>query len=68
MVGWRLLARVITLLVQKHGDPSVPFCGLDIIFFGDFIQFPPVLDTPLYFASTRYPNPYSKRYFVRNKK
>jgi len=38
MVGCRLLARLSRNITRaKHGDPSVPFSGLDIIFFGDFI-------------------------------
>jgi len=36
MVGCRLLASY-NITRAKYGDPSVPFSGLDIIFFGDFI-------------------------------
>ena len=35
-------------LPQKCADASLAFGGIDIIFCGDFIQFTPVLDTPLY--------------------
>ena len=49
MVGCRLLAKLSGNITRaKHSDPDVPFGGLDIIFFGDFVQFPPVLDTPLF--------------------
>jgi len=51
MVGCILLAKLSRNATRaKHGDPSVPFGGIDIIYFGDFIQFPPVFDTPLYWA------------------
>ena len=51
MVGCILLAKLSRDATRAtHGDPSVPFGGIDIIYFGDFIQFPPVLDTPLYWA------------------
>ena len=36
------------LTKAKHALASEPFGGVDIIFFGDFIQFPPIMDSPLY--------------------
>ena len=33
----------------KHTSPEVPFGGIDMIMFGDFLQYPPIMDTPLYF-------------------
>ena len=49
MVGCRLFAKLSGNITRaKHSDPSMPFGGLDVICFGDFIQFPPVFDTPLY--------------------
>ena len=32
----------------KHANPDIPYAGMDMIFFGDFIQFPPVGGTSLY--------------------
>ena len=44
--GKRLLAKIITR--AEHGNADVLFGGIDIVFFGDFVQFPPVLDSPLH--------------------
>ena len=49
MVGCRLLAKLSKNITKaKHGSPCIPFGGVDMFFFGDFTQFPPVKDTPLY--------------------
>ena len=49
MVGCRQLAKISRALSRgKLVGSTVPFGGVDIIFLGDFIQFPPVKDTPLY--------------------
>merc|ERR1712080_428708 len=49
MIGCRQLVKIANALSKaKCVDSSVSFGGIDIIFFGDFIQFPPVKDTPLY--------------------
>ena len=49
MVGKRLLAKINKNITRaKNGNADVLFGGIDIIFFGDFVQFPPVLDSPLY--------------------
>ena len=49
MIGCRQLVKMSKKLTQaKHANPSLPFGGVDIIFFGDFIQFPPIKDAPLY--------------------
>ena len=49
MIGCRQLAKISKHLTKaKHANPDLPFGGVDIIFFGDFIQFPPIQDTPLY--------------------
>ena len=49
MIGCYQLEKLSNGLTKaKHADPSLPFGGVDIIFFGDFIQFPPILDPPLY--------------------
>ena len=49
MIGCRQLAKISKALsTGKRVGSTVPFGGVDIIFFGDFIQFPPVKDSPLY--------------------
>ena len=49
MIGCSQLVKIANALTKaKCADPSLPFGGVDIIFFGDFIQFPPVKDSPLY--------------------
>ncbi|CAF4178953.1 unnamed protein product, partial [Adineta steineri] len=49
MVGLRLFARFHELLtIAKSSDPSVPFGGINIVLFGDFIQYSPVLDKALF--------------------
>jgi len=49
MIGCRQLLKIARALSKaKCVDSSVAFGGVDIIFFGDFIQFPPVKDSPLY--------------------
>lgn len=49
MVGLSLLARLNKLIAAaKHCDPMSPMGGINIIFFGDYIQYSPVFDKPLY--------------------
>jgi hypothetical protein len=49
MVGLRLLARFHEILtIAKSSDPSVPFGAVNIVFFGDFMQYAPVLDKALF--------------------
>ena len=49
MVGLRLLARFHEILTTaKSSDASVPFGGINIVLFGNFIQYAPVLDKPLF--------------------
>ncbi|CAF1332330.1 unnamed protein product [Didymodactylos carnosus] len=49
IVGLRLLSRFHEVLTTaKNADPSVPFGGINVVFFGDYIQYSPVLDKPLY--------------------
>ena len=51
MIGCRQLAKIANALCKaKCAGSSLPFGNIDIIFFGDFIQFRPVKDTPLYSA------------------
>jgi ATP-dependent DNA helicase PIF1 len=49
MVGLSLLARLNKLVATaKHCDPMTAMGGVNIIFFGDYIQYSPVFDKPLY--------------------
>ena len=49
MTGCRLLTKLSrNITIAKHESHDIPFGGVDMIFFGDFSQYPPVLDTPLY--------------------
>ncbi|CAM4849910.1 unnamed protein product, partial [Rotaria magnacalcarata] len=49
MVGYHMLARLHKITtIAKHTQPSIPFGGVNMIFLGDFVQYPPVLDRPLY--------------------
>ncbi|CAF0766459.1 unnamed protein product [Adineta steineri] len=49
MVGLSLLARLSKLVTTaKHCDPMTPMGGINIILFGDYIQYSPVFDKPLY--------------------
>jgi hypothetical protein len=41
-----LLNRIICS--AKHVDPQVPFGGVNVIFFGDYLQYRPIYDTPLH--------------------
>lgn len=49
MVGLHLLARLNRVIkTAKHSKPEAPFGGINVIFFGDLLQYSPVLDKPLY--------------------
>ncbi|CAF4642082.1 unnamed protein product, partial [Didymodactylos carnosus] len=49
MVGLYLLGQLGGLLtLAKHCDPSIPFGDINVIFFGDFMQYDPVGDQSLY--------------------
>lgn len=49
MVGLTLLAKLNRILcAAKHSDPHVPFGGINVIFFGDYLQYRPVYDMPLH--------------------
>ena len=50
MVGLSLLSRLNKLVAAaKHCDPMSTMGGISIIFFGDYIQYSPVFDKPLYY-------------------
>ncbi|CAF5039162.1 unnamed protein product [Rotaria sp. Silwood1] len=49
MVGLTLLAKLNRIIcAAKHADPQVPFGGVNVIFFGDYLQYRPVYDAPLH--------------------
>lgn len=49
MVGCYMLARLHKIMtIAKHTPPTVPFGGINMLFLGDFVQYAPVLDRPLY--------------------
>lgn len=49
MVGCYMLARLHRITtIAKHTEPTTPFGSINMIFLGDFVQYPPVLDRPLY--------------------
>jgi hypothetical protein len=49
MVGLSLLARLSKIIATaKHADPIAPMGGVNIILFGDYMQYSPVRDKPLY--------------------
>ena len=49
MVGLTLLAKLNRILcAAKHVDPQIPFGSINVIFFGDYLQYRPVYDAPLH--------------------
>ncbi|CAF3743268.1 unnamed protein product [Rotaria sp. Silwood1] len=49
MVGLNLLAKRNRIICsEKHVDPHIPFGGINVIFFGDYLQYRPVYDVPLH--------------------
>lgn len=53
MVGLSLLARLNRVVkTAKHLNSEVAFGGVNVIFFGDYLQYSPVLDRPLYQSCT----------------
>ncbi|CAF3356291.1 unnamed protein product [Rotaria socialis] len=49
IVGLSLLARLNRIVkTAKHINMDAPFGGVNMIFFGDYLQYSPVLDKPLY--------------------
>jgi hypothetical protein len=57
MVGLRLLARLNEVLtLSKRTPPELPFGGINVILLGDYIQYMPVLDKPLYANLERGPS------------
>ncbi|CAF1615347.1 unnamed protein product, partial [Rotaria magnacalcarata] len=53
MVGLSLLARLNRIVkTAKHINSDIPFGGVNVIFFGDYLQYSPVSDRPLYHSCT----------------
>ena len=50
MIGCTHLCDISKQLSKAKHIADKPFGGVDILFFGDFIQFPPVRNSPLYAA------------------
>ncbi|CAF3872763.1 unnamed protein product [Rotaria sp. Silwood1] len=49
MVGLNLLAKLNRIICfEKHVDPQIPFGGINVLFFGDYLQYRPVYDAPLH--------------------
>ncbi|CAF3303782.1 unnamed protein product [Rotaria sp. Silwood2] len=49
MVGLTLLAQLNRIMcAAKHADPQVPFGGVNIMFFDNYLQYRPVYDVPLH--------------------
>jgi len=49
MVGLTLLSKLNRIIsAAKHVDPQIPFGGVNVIFFGDYLQYRPVYDAPLH--------------------
>ncbi|CAF3336518.1 unnamed protein product, partial [Rotaria sp. Silwood2] len=49
MVGLNLLAKLNRIICSaKHADPQVSFGGVNVIFFGDHLQYRPAYDSPLH--------------------
>ncbi|CAF1233900.1 unnamed protein product [Rotaria magnacalcarata] len=53
MVGLTLLAKLNRIIsAAKHVDPQIPFGGVNVIFFGAYLQYRPVYDAPMHTDST----------------
>ena len=51
MVGLSLLARLNRIVkTAKHNNADTAFAGVNVVFFGDYLQYSPVLDKPLYYS------------------
>ena len=49
IVGCYMLAQFTKITtIAKHTLPTVPFGGINVIFLGDFVQYAPVVDRPIY--------------------
>ena len=49
MVGLHSLAKLNRIICSaKHVDLQIPFGGVNVIFFGDYLQYRPIFDAPLH--------------------
>ena len=49
MVGLHLLAKLNRIMSSaKHIDSQIPFGGINVIFFSDYLQYRPIFDAPLH--------------------
>jgi hypothetical protein len=53
MVGCYMLANIHVKLQKLKAEPLLPFGGMNMLFMGNFMQFPPVNDIPLYAPNIR---------------
>jgi hypothetical protein len=67
MIGCAALAKISQQLAKAKHVNSDPFGGIDILFFGDFIQFTPINDAPLYDAWKKGPLVSPKNTYEENK-
>jgi hypothetical protein len=61
MVGCIMLTEIHIKLQKLKSSPFKPFGGLNIMFLGDFMQFPPISDTPLYTSNIKPPLIFTKQ-------
>jgi hypothetical protein len=55
MVGCTMLIEIHLKLQKLKSSPLQPFGGLNIMFLGDFMQFPPISDTLFYTSNIKPP-------------
>jgi len=61
MVGCTMLTKIHLKLQKLKSSPFKPFGGLNIMFLGKFMQFPPISDTPLYTSNIKPPLIFTKQ-------
>ena len=67
MIGCATLAKISQQLAMAKHINCEPFGGIDILFFGDFIQFTPIKDASLYDAWSKLPVFSPKTKYEENK-
>jgi hypothetical protein len=61
MVGYTMLTKTHLKLQKLKSSPLQPFGGLNIMFSGVFMQFPPISDKPLYTSNIKPPLTFTKQ-------
>ena len=56
------------LTTATKANATIPFGGIDMLFFGDFLQFPPITGTPLYSRWDKGPDPKADKPVIFKKK